>query len=166
MTHIMFEVKIEKKWVMIPKEDRVWKSVTQIITYPRFYWAWPSVNHGKVDLLLQLRRSGDSVWWHFLLLEGIAARQSVWCVNYQAVDLITTAGAIISQLWQHFLLLEGIAARQSAWWVNYQAVDLITTAGAIISQLWCPFIEGTTLIEGVLFLLCMIFEGQGPCTHK
>ena len=28
MTHIMFEVKIETKWVMIPKEDRVWKSVT------------------------------------------------------------------------------------------------------------------------------------------
>ena len=30
MTHIMFEVKIGKKWVMIPKEDRVWKSVTSV----------------------------------------------------------------------------------------------------------------------------------------
>ena len=30
MTHIMFEVKIGKKWVMIPKEDKVWKSVKSV----------------------------------------------------------------------------------------------------------------------------------------
>ena len=57
MTHIMFEVKIETKWVMIPKEDRVWKSVTVSrlkvfslwLWFGAFVWAsqqfWASTSH-------------------------------------------------------------------------------------------------------------------------